>query len=520
MNYLQYEKSPYLRQHMNNPVNWYSWNEEAFEAAKKEDKPVFLSIGYSTCHWCHVMAHESFEDTQVAEILNENYISIKVDREERPDVDAVYMAVCQALTGSGGWPLTILMTPEQKPFFAGTYFPKRQRYGQPGFVEILRKISELWKNGREELLRAGNQVYDFMQNVKQTDAAVPDQKLLQRAFSIFQSQYDKKWGGFGSAPKFPVPHNLMFLLRCSVLEVTSVKSAHRNSKKDAMTGQGQCKTGSGEEPFANQYLQSSAVGRCKTGLEEEALQMAERTLTAMARGGIFDQIGGGFSRYSTDEKWLAPHFEKMLYDNALLATTYLEAWQVTKNPLFEDVAVRTLDYMIRELSDEKGGFYCGQDADSDGEEGKYYLFTREEVIGVLGQEDGEEFCRIYDITKSGNFEGRSIPNRIGCDDSLWKAGDARLKKLYEYRKERTKLHTDDKIILSWNAWAICAFAKAAHILGEKKYLEAALRTHKFIQNCMTDKDGKLFLRWCRGGSRSQGDIGRLCRLRAGIAGIV
>ena len=479
MNQLQYEKSPYLRQHMDNPVNWYPWNEEVFEKAKKEDKPIFLSIGYSTCHWCHVMAHESFEDVQVAEILNEHYISSKVDREERPDVDAVYMSVCQALTGSGGWPLTILMTPQQKPFFAGTYFPKQKRYGQPGLVEILKRIAVLWKDSREELLTAGNRIQDLIQDSNhmeisnRSETVVPEKKLLEQAFFRFRSQYDRKWGGFGSAPKFPVPHNLMFLLRYRALP-------------------------SGIAAKLDAHERSSA--------EEEALKMVEHTLTAMACGGIFDHIGGGFSRYSTDEKWMIPHFEKMLYDNALLAITYLEAWQVTKNLLFEDIAVRTLDYVLRELSDAQGGFYCGQDADSDGEEGKYYLFTRKEVMEVLGQEDGEAFCRNYDITAYGNFEGKSIPNRIGSDKILWKAGDERLKKLYRYRKERTKLHTDDKIILSWNAWAICAFARAARILEKKEYLDAAVRAHQFVQDNMTDPSGRLFLRWREGEAAHRGTL--------------
>lgn len=451
MNQLQYEKSPYLRQHMDNPVRWYPWKAEAFEKAKREDKPIFLSIGYSTCHWCHVMAHESFEDETVAEILNRDYICIKVDREERPDVDAVYMAVCQALTGSGGWPLTVLMTPEQKPFFAGTYFPKRQRYGQPGLIEILQQIGTLWREKREELLKAGNEISDFVKTAKTANATEPEKKLLKQAFTVFVKQYDQKWGGFGRAPKFPVPHNLMFLLRYG-----------------------------------------------KLSSNEEALKMAEHTLTAMACGGIFDQIGGGFSRYSTDEKWLAPHFEKMLYDNALLSIVYMEAWQVMKNPLFLDIAVRTLDYMSRELSGEKGEFYCGQDADSEGEEGKYYLFKPEEIVRVLGREDAEEFCRIYDITKSGNFEGKSIPNRIGCGDTVWKADDERLKKLYEYRKTRTELHMDDKVILSWNAWAVIAFAKAARILEKEAYLDAAVNGCKFIRNHMTDKDERLYLRWREG----------------------
>lgn len=532
MNQLQYEKSPYLRQHMENPVNWYPWSREAFEKAKEKDKPIFLSIGYSTCHWCHVMAHESFEDAQVAEILNESYISIKVDREERSDVDAVYMSVCQALTGSGGWPLTILMTPDQKPFFAGTYFPKRKRYGQPGLVEILQQIAELWKDDRERLLEAGNQIQDFMrkpeytENSDQTKAVMPEKKLLEQAFSSFRRQYDKKWGGFGRAPKFPMPHDLMFLFRYSALaqdmiaerkghdRLAAERDAHNRlaveqSAYDRSAAEAEEQSAhdrSAVERDAHNRLAVKQSAHDRSAAEEQALQMAESTLTAMACGGIFDHIGGGFSRYSTDEKWLVPHFEKMLYDNALLAIAYLEAWQAAKNPLFEEVAVRTLDYMLRELSDAEGGFYCGQDADSDGEEGKYYLFTKEEVIDVLGQEDGEEFCRNYDITTRGNFEGKSIPNRIGYENIPWKSGDERLNKLYEYRKKRTKLHTDDKIILSWNAWAICAFARAGRILERKEYLDAAIRAHKFVQENMSDQAGRLFLRWREGEAAHKGTL--------------
>ena len=369
MNHLQSEKSPYLLQHVENPVDWYPWGTAAFEKAVSEDKPVFLSIGYSTCHWCHVMAHESFEDTQVASLLNRDFVPIKVDREERPDVDAVYMSVCQALTGSGGWPLTVIMTPGQKPFFAGTYFPKYRRCAQLGLLDILNQISRLWKEGREQLLQAGEQISAALTQESPSTGKKPDKNLLHKGYQLFRRQFDGKWGGFGTAPKFPTPHNLLFLMRYAALE---------------------------EEPFA--------------------LAMAEATLESMARGGIHDQFGGGFSRYSTDERWLAPHFEKMLYDNALLLMAYVNAYQITGKETYADTAYRTANYILRELSHKSGGFFCGQDADSDGEEGKYYLFTPEEVCAVLGEEEGREICRLYKITEEGNFEGRSIPNRIGQEE--------------------------------------------------------------------------------------------------------
>ncbi len=458
-NRLTKEKSPYLLQHKENPVDWFPWGEEAFQKAKKEDKPVFLSIGYSTCHWCHVMAHESFEDKTVAELLNRDYISIKVDREERPDIDAVYMSVCQALTGSGGWPLTIFLTPEQKPFFAGTYFPKQSRYGQFGLIELLERVAYLWKKERQKLLRTGNELAGAIKELQPNSGKKPDQALVDTAYSQLLRQFDHKWGGFGRAPKFPTPHNLMFLMR-----------------------------------YAN-------------GTQKQvALKMATVTLNAMAQGGIHDHIGGGFSRYSTDEKWLVPHFEKMLYDNALLLAAYVTAYQYTKERAFADVAHRTADYVLRELRDEQGGFYCGQDADSEGVEGKYYVFTPEEVKTVLGEEDGEEFCRLYDISDSGNFEGKSIPNRIHAPKDAWTGQDVRLQKLYDYRLQRTQLHKDDKILLSWNGWMIIALARASRALGENRYLDGAIKAQQFIRREMTDENDRLYLRWRDGEAANAGQL--------------
>jgi len=458
-NRLAKEKSPYLLQHKENPVNWYPWGGEAFQRARQEDKPVFLSIGYSTCHWCHVMAHESFEDERIAEILNRDFISIKVDREERPDIDAVYMSVCQAVTGSGGWPLTIFLTPEQKPFFAGTYFPKEGRYGQFGLAELLERVAYLWKHERQALLRTGNDITGAINQSRMDSRQKPDRMIVETAYSQLLRRFDQEWGGFGTAPKFPTPHNLLFLLR-----------------------------------YANAMQES------------DALKMAAATLEAMARGGIHDHIGGGFSRYSTDEKWLVPHFEKMLYDNALLLMTYVTAYQYTKKEYFADVACRTADYILRELTDKQGGFYCGQDADSEGVEGKYYVFTPEEVKTVLEERDGAEFCRLYDITDSGNFEGKSIPNRINATGHGWNRKDPRLQKLYDHRLQRTQLHKDDKVLLSWNGWAIIALARAARALGEKGYLDGAVKAHQFIRREMTDENDRLYLRWRDGEAANAGQL--------------
>lgn len=458
-NRLHKEKSPYLLQHGENPVDWYPWCEEAFQKAAEEDKPVFLSIGYSTCHWCHVMAHESFEDHEVAEILNQEFISIKVDREERPDIDAVYMSVCQAVTGSGGWPLTIIMTPQQKPFFAGTYFPKKGAYGRMGLTELLERVAILWKENRDELIQAGNEITSAINLSQAHSGQEPDRKLVDRTFSQLARIFDVKWGGFGQAPKFPTPHNLMFLMRYAA-----------------------------------------------TMQEAGAQKMALVTLEDMARGGIHDHIGGGFSRYSTDEMWLVPHFEKMLYDNALLLIAYVKAYQHTKREFYADVAHRTAQYILNELTSEEGGCYCGQDADSEGVEGKYYVFTPDEVKQVLGEADGEEFCRLYDITDDGNFEGKSIPNRIQSVADGWQRNDARLKKLYEYRLNRTTLHKDDKILLSWNAWAMIALAQAGLVLDERSYLDAAIRIHQFIEKNMTGEDDRLFLRYRDGEAAHVGQL--------------
>lgn len=431
------EKSPYLLQHAYNPVNWFPWGEEAFEKARHEDKPVFLSIGYSTCHWCHVLSHESFEDPEIASLLNDNFVCIKVDREERPDIDAVYMAVCQALTGSGGWPLSIFMTSEQKPFYAGTYFPKNNRYGHIGMRELLLQLAEMWRNERQELLAAGEEMVGYLrsQEEKAEENGQLDWKLLKSAAEIFQRSFDEQFGGFGHAPKFPMPHNLLFLLR-----------------------------------YGN-YMQ-----------DEELLYLAKYTLIRMYRGGIFDHIGGAFSRYSTDDRWLIPHFEKMLYDNALLAYTCQEAYEQTGNPLFRMITVRTLDYVLAELTDSDGGFYCGQDADSEGEEGKYYSFTPGEIKEVLGVKEGQHFCQSYGIRSAGNFEGKSIPNLIENSDFMlvYEEQKDHCQRLYEYRLHRYQLHKDDKILPSWNGLMIAAMAKAGREAGGERYLTAAKRAWEFV----------------------------------------
>lgn len=456
-NRLEGEKSPYLLQHKDNPVNWYPWGEEAFEKAREEDKPVFLSIGYSTCHWCHVMVHESFENPEIARLL-EDYVCIKVDREERPDIDAVYMTVCQALNGSGGWPLTIFLTPEQKPFFAGTYFPRTGRYGQPGLTELLVQISMIWHTQREKLLESGERITAALRQNYDADAADLNTALLEQGVRLLVQSFDRTWGGFGQAPKFPTPHNLLYLMR---------------------------------------FYQATHTPK--------AMQIAETTLHAMAAGGIFDHIGGGFSRYSTDTAWLVPHFEKMLYDNALLISAYLESFQLTGKPCYADTARRTIDYILTELTDDDGGFYCGQDADSDGVEGKYYVFRPDEIIHVLGAQDGAEFCRLYDITETGNFEGQSIPNLIGKEEG-WTADDPRLKKLYAYRKKRTALHLDNKILLSWNAWTIISLSKAGMILDDSRYTDAAVSAQQFIRRRMTDAQDRLYLRYCDGEAAHPGQL--------------
>ncbi len=457
MNHLKNQTSPYLLQHADNPVDWFPWCEEAFSLAEKENKPIFLSIGYSTCHWCHVMAQESFEDEEIAEILNRYFICIKVDKEERPDIDYIYMEACQALTGSGGWPATLFLTPEKKPFFAGTYFPKHSMYGRIGLKELLFIIHEKWTNDRTAIMQSSEKITfllnrnpdgedaktgshgrqnDYLAQEASADSETESaffQDLLQKAYQMYALSFDKKYGGFGTAPKFPTPHHYLFLMR---------------------------------------YYE-------KTG-ETNALQMAEKSLYRMYLGGLFDHIGGGFCRYSTDQSFLVPHFEKMLYDNALLISAYCKAYQLTKKECYLEAAKKTADYILREMTDTDGGFYSAQDADSEGEEGKFYLFEPSEIKEVLGEKDGEAFNRYYDITEKGNFAGKSIPNLLKQDrhDEDFSAS---LEKLYHYRKSRYQLHTDDNILTGWNGLMIAALSRLYRITGRSSYLNAAKNAEKYIE---------------------------------------
>lgn len=452
-NHLKNATSPYLLQHAENPVDWYPWCGEAFEKAKREDKPIFLSIGYSTCHWCHVMAHESFENGTTAEILNRHFISIKVDREERPDVDSVYMSVCQAFTGSGGWPMSIFMTWDKKPFLAGTYFPVRSRYGMPGFADLLNAVAKQWNGNREELLHSAEQVIAHLKYSEPNEGNVTDHHLFEKAVKLFSESFDRTYGGFGAAPKFPVPHNLLFL------------TLYAKQKKDS-----------------------------------HVLEMVGKTLTQMRKGGIFDQIGHGFSRYSTDKYFLAPHFEKMLYDNALLVMAYAAAYTATQNHLYLDTAEKTAQYVIREMTSPEGGFYSAQDADSEGVEGKYYTFTLDEIIAVLGKEKGKCFSDTFDITAGGNFEGVNIPNLLKSSDLDSDFSDE-MQKLYDYRKKRSRLHLDDKTLLSWNSMMIAALSMLYRVSQNEDYLQAAIDAQGFIEKNLSD-NLCLFTSW-RDGRRSE-----------------
>lgn len=456
-NHLITEKSPYLLQHANNPVNWYPWGPEAFAKAAKEDKPIFLSIGYSTCHWCHVMERESFEDVDVADILNQYFIAVKVDREERPDIDAVYMNVCQAMTGQGGWPLTVLMTPQQEPFFAGTYFPKNSHAGMPGLIEILDQTNRLWRTEKDELIQAGNEIVRALSQTETAPAGEISKELPARAVQMLKNSFDSKNGGFGGAPKFPSPHNLIFLLEYAKEEHSSL-----------------------------------------------ALQMAEKTLEQMYRGGIFDHIGGGFSRYSTDAFWLVPHFEKMLYDNALLSYAYARAYEITGKKFYSQAAERTISYVLRELTDERGGFYCGQDADSDGVEGQYYVFMPQEIHQVLAPQEADRFCVDYDIG-SNHFEGKSIPNLLHTEQTPQTSRQT-LERLYLYRLHRTRLHKDDKILTAWNGLMIGALAKAGRAMERSDYIEAARRAAEFLEKNLMESNGRLLVRWRDGEAAGEGKV--------------
>lgn len=451
-NRLKNETSPYLIQHAENPVDWYPWCKEAFEKAKSEDKPIFLSIGYSTCHWCHVMAHESFEDEKTAKILNKHFISIKVDREERPDIDSVYMSVCQAFTGSGGWPMSIFMTWDKKPFFAGTYFPPYSHYGMPGFSDLINAIANQWNNNRPELLNSADEIITHLKNKESNNRNLNDINLIESAVRIFSESFDSVYGGFGSAPKFPTPHNLLFL----------TLYAKQNDNSDI-------------------------------------LQMVEKTLVQMRKGGIFDHIGYGFSRYSTDKYFLAPHFEKMLYDNALLIIAYSAAYDITKNNFYLHTAEKTAEYVLREMISPDGGFYSAQDADSEGVEGKFYTFTLSEILDILGSEKGKRFAQIFDITANGNFEGVNIPNLLKSND-LNNDFSNEIQTLYDYRKKRTELHLDDKILISWNSLMIAALSVLYRASHNEKYLQAAQNAQDFIEKNLCD-DKQLYTSY-RDGKRS------------------
>lgn len=459
------EKSPYLLQHAYNPVEWFPWNEEAFEKAKNDNKPIFLSIGYSTCHWCHVMERESFEDDEVADYLNQHFVSIKVDREERPDIDHIYMTVCQEMTGHGGWPLTILMTPDKKPFFAGTYFPKERKYGRLGILDILSQIAEKWQTQRERVEQVGDEIAEALQpHFQGASGEQLTEEVLEGAYQRFLHSYDSTYGGFGSAPKFPSPHNFGFLLR---------------------------------------YWK-------KTG-REQALSMVEHTLESMYSGGIYDHLGFGFARYSVDEMWLIPHFEKMLYDNALLANAFLETYQATGNPVFAVVARDVFTYVLRDMTSPEGGFYSAEDADSEGEEGKFYVWRPEEIIQILGEKTGEIFCKYYGVTEEGNFEHHtSHLNLIETDheevarsyglssEELGNLLAEARRKLFEVRDKRVHPGKDDKILTAWNGLMIAALAKGARILGESQYADAAAQAVEFIMDNLRREDDRLLARYREG----------------------
>ncbi len=458
VNKLINENSPYLLQHAHNPVNWYPWCDEAFVKAQDEDKPIFLSIGYSCCHWCHVMEKESFEDNEVAEILNKYYISIKVDREERPDIDSVYMKFCQAYSGSGGWPLSILMTPDKKPFFAATYIPKHSKYGLAGFVELLDSIKETWELNRDEVLIAGNKAQEALIKSEKLDIkSINEDKFIDKVMRNLYNAADFKYGGFGDKPKFPAPHNLLFLLR--------YWKKHGN---------------------------------------ERLLKIIEKTLDSMYKGGIFDHLGFGFCRYSVDEKWLVPHFEKMLYDNALLSYTYCEAYEATKNPLYKRITENISTYILRDMTAHDGGFYCAEDADSEGIEGKFYVFSPDEVRSVLGEEDGERYCNLFDITEKGNFEGQNIPNLINtslgefCTCAIEMEVNNLREKLYRFREKRVHPFKDDKILTSWNGLMIASLSYVGRVLDNKNYIDQSEKAVKFILENLSNDERRLLARYRNG----------------------
>ena len=472
-NRLIHEKSPYLLQHSYNPVDWYPWCAEAFDKARAENKPVFLSVGYSTCHWCHVMAHESFEDPEIGRLLNEAFVCIKVDREERPDIDKVYMNACQMMTGAGGWPLTIVMTPDRKPFFAATYIPRESRFGMIGLLDLIPRIKEIWKERYDDILESADQIVSSLQ---QKTPAAPggalSKDIISEAYEGLAAAYDVKYGGFGQAPKFPTPHQLLFLVR---------------------------------------YWKWSG--------EKKALEMVVKTLQAMRSGGIYDHVGFGFHRYSTDQRWLVPHFEKMLYDQAMLAMAYTEAYQATRNDLFKRTACEIFTYVLRDMKSRSGGFYSAEDADSEGEEGKFYFWTEDEIRGLLGPAEAELVIKVFQVEKAGNFVEQQTGERTGhnilhlnkpvhelalslgiSEDALRDRLSAARLSLFAARDKRARPYKDDKVLVDWNGLMIAALAKGAQVFMDKVYLKAAQNAVKFIISDMREIDGRLYHRHREGES--------------------
>ncbi|MBD3189828.1 MAG: DUF255 domain-containing protein [Candidatus Heimdallarchaeota archaeon] len=477
-NHLKNEKSPYLLQHATNPVDWYPWGDKAFEKAKKEKKLIFLSIGYSTCHWCHVMEKESFEDPEVAQLMNETFVSIKVDREERPDIDNIYMSICQMLTGSGGWPLTIIMTPTKKPFFAGTYFPKKSQYGRPGLLELIPSIQDFWERRREEVLESANEIIERLQDISKNENGEPEEELLDNTYKELNLFFDEQFGGFNGAPKFPTAHKLLFLLR---------------------------------------YWK-------RTG-KDRALRIVETTLQNMYQGGLFDHIGFGFHRYATDYRWLLPHFEKMLYDQALLALIYLETYQATQKDKYRTITEKIFTYVLRDMTDIKGGFYSAEDADSEGEEGKYYVWTEQEINQLLSKEEAELAIKIFSIEKDGNYREEATRKKTGknilhlkkslakyseelqlSEKKLLNRVETIRKKLFQERGKRVRPHKDDKILTDWNGLMIASLAKAGRVLQKEEYVNAAKKAADFIFSHLQGENGRLLHRYREGEAKIPANI--------------
>ncbi|MFP4429411.1 MAG: thioredoxin domain-containing protein [Desulfovermiculus sp.] len=461
------EKSPYLLQHAYNPVDWLPWSDEAFALAREKDHPLFVSIGYSTCHWCHVMEQESFEDQEVAQALNRSFISVKVDREERPDIDTIYMNACQLISGRGGWPLTVVMTPDKRPFFAATYIPKQSRFGQPGLLDLLAEISRLWNHDRDKIFYSARQVTDNLQRLHQNlPQTTLDASTLEAAFQSLEQGYDSEYGGFGQAPKFPAPHNLLFLLR---------------------------------------YWQRSG--------KHEALEMVDTTLKAMRQGGVFDHLGYGFHRYSTDRSWLVPHFEKMLYDQAMLIMALAKTYEHTRDPLYAQVIEETAGYVFHDMTDVSGAFYSAEDADSEGVEGKFYVWTEQEIDKLLSPEEARLVKKVFGLTPEGNFKDEATGRRTGANilhlplpldqaaeslglgpENLSSQLETVRSKLLTVRNQRVRPLLDDKVLTDWNGLMIAALAKAGRILGNDEYTRAAKRAARFILENM-HQNGRLLHRY-------------------------